>query len=127
LAIPRLIIVEDNIDFGDIVAEVAKFIGYEVDLATSVKQFHEVYAKYSHDVVIADISMPDADTDRFGFVDELIRTSCKAQIIILTGHSESLLRDTEAFAIENGLNILAAMRKPFEIDEFEKILQKAKK
>jgi DNA-binding NtrC family response regulator len=117
---PSLIIIDDEQIFADLLAEVATFVGYVAEIVTDVRQFHEVYAKHSYDVVTLDISMPDSDG--FEVIDELVKLNCQAKIIIISGHDEVLMNSAETLAKAKGLNIIAAMRKPIEVDEFEKVL-----
>ena len=121
MAKPRLIIVDDDPVFANFVAEIAKFSDFEVDAVTSVRQFRELYALHTHDIVTTDISMPD--TDGYELIDELAAMGCTSEIILISGIEEALLHGAVTLARAKNLNVIAAMRKPFEVEEFEKILE----
>jgi DNA-binding NtrC family response regulator len=121
---PRLIIIDDDKIFAELLAEVATFVGYEAEVVSDIQQFSEIYAKQSYGVMTLDISMPDSDG--FEIIDELVKVNCQSKIIIISGHDEALMKSAETLAVAKGLNILTTMRKPIEVDDFEKVLEEAK-
>lgn len=118
----RLIIVDDDLTFGNFVAEVVKMIGFDVDVVTSVKQFKQLFQNAHYDVVTMDISMPTMDG--FEFIDELVSLNCQAEIILLSGMDETILNGAHKIATTKGLNVIAVMRKPFDVEELEAVLLK---
>jgi DNA-binding NtrC family response regulator len=121
---PNLLIIDDDQIFGELLAEVATFSGYEVEIISDFRQFKDLYAKHSYEVITLDISMPDADG--FEIIDELVKIGCQSKILIISGHDEALMKNAETLAQAKGLNIFATMRKPIEVNEFEEVLESIK-
>lgn len=118
---PRLIIIDDDQMFGELLSEIAKQVDFDVDVVTDFPSFNAIYPKYNYDILSLDISMPD--TDGFEMINALAEIECKAKIIIVSGHDETLMYSAEEYAKAKGLNIIAVMRKPIEVEEFENVLQ----
>jgi DNA-binding response OmpR family regulator len=118
--VPSLIIIEDDEIFGGLLSEVATFAGFEASVVSNTQQFSEAYAKQIPDLLTLDISMPDADG--FEMIDELVKLECQSKIIIVSGHDEAIMKSAETYAMAKGLNILATLRKPIEVEVFEELL-----
>ncbi|NKB54153.1 MAG: response regulator [Rhizobiaceae bacterium] len=57
----RILVVDDEADVGEFVAEVLTKEGFEVDLAQSGKFALECLQQQTYDVVLSDLNMPDVD------------------------------------------------------------------
>ena len=64
----------------------------------------------------------DPGVYKFEFINELVTLNCQAEIILISGQSELILNAAESLAKAKGLNVIATLRKPFDIDEFEALL-----
>jgi len=116
----RLIVIDDDITFGYLIAEIVNLLDLDVDIVTSVKQFHQLYKQHSYDIVTTDISMPDKDG--IEFINDLAALNCQAAVILISGKDASLLHGAEKLAQRKGLNLIATLQKPIDFDEFEDLI-----
>jgi len=116
----RLIVIDDDISFGNFVAQVAMGLDIDVDVVTSVKQFDTYYSRHNYDIVTTDLSMPNKDG--IELIEDLAKLDCKAAIIIISGKESLLLTSAEKIAKQKGLNIVATLQKPFDVEEFEAVV-----
>jgi len=117
---PRLIVIDDDASFGNFVAQVAMGLDIDVDAVTSAKQFEKLYSSHRYDIVTTDISMPDKDG--IELIKELADLDCQAAIIIISGKEQVILNGATKIAEQKGLNIVATLQKPFDVDEFEALM-----
>jgi CheY-like chemotaxis protein len=107
----RILIVEDDIDGGEMLAEVLRTAGATVDLACSAAQGMERIRKFRPHVLVSDLSLPDKDG--FAFVRELRATGSDEggwiPAISLSGHADP---DTSREAILAGFQLHVA--KPID-------------
>jgi DNA-binding NtrC family response regulator len=116
----RLIVIDDDASFGNFVSQVAMGLDIDVDVVTSVKQFEKLYSSHRYDIVTTDISMPDKDG--IELIEELAELDCQAAIIIISGKEQVILNGATKIAEQKGLNIVATLQKPFDVDEFEALM-----
>jgi CheY-like chemotaxis protein len=57
----KVLVIEDNIEMGEIIAELLTLEGFQVDLAESGSQAFTLLKKTMPDMIICDINMPGMD------------------------------------------------------------------
>lgn len=57
--VPRLLLVDDNIDLADATSAFLRRAGFEVEIAGTGKQALDISATFLPEVVVCDISLPD--------------------------------------------------------------------
>lgn len=119
---PRMIVIDDEIEMADYVADAAKIIGFEVTITTHAQQFREASSQALHDVMVIDMFMPD--TDGFELIEELAEQRCDTAIILISGKDASLLQGAAKIAEASGLHVLGTLIKPFAMAEIETVLQR---
>jgi CheY-like chemotaxis protein len=85
-AAKRLLVVDDNVDAANSIAELLQMDGHEVCVAHSAAAALAKFADFRPDVVLLDIGLPDEDGYRV--VQQLRGSGGTAQIIALTGHGQ---------------------------------------
>ncbi len=87
----RILVVEDDIDSGDMLAELLRTCGATVDVARSAAQGLELIRRFRPHVLVSDLSLPDKDG--FAFVRELRATGSEEggwiPAIALSGHADA--------------------------------------
>jgi CheY-like chemotaxis protein len=116
----KVLIVDDEKDFLDIIAERIRARGMDVSATTSAEDALKQVEKKSYDVVIMDFMMPAMDG--FRAIKLMKAQQPQMQIILLTGNvpDEKLL---EAKA----LGALAVIEKPPDLADLIQIIRKAKR
>ena len=117
--LPRLIVVDDEVNMGELVKDVANVAGFD-----AVHYIHASEFVAHHDdraaVIVLDLFMPDFDG--IEMIRLLAGMECKSALILISGVDKSVLHSAHELAIEHGLNIVGALQKPFHPSELQKLL-----
>ena len=106
----NILIVDDDIDFAEGMADVVNLEGHQVFMAFNGQQAIEAIKKYPVDVVLMDIRMPGMNgTDT---VLKLKEIKHDVNIVMMTGYSDKELQDQ---ALENGA--ISVLNKPVNNDD----------
>ena len=75
---------------------------------------------YEQDVVLLDLQMPDIDG--IETIRSLAAKSCPSALVLISGYDQGVLAAAEELARDYGLNVLATITKPFDLDVLLAIL-----
>ncbi|MEW5964934.1 MAG: response regulator transcription factor [Pseudomonadota bacterium] len=81
----RLLIVEDNARFGQLLADHLKATGFTVDLARTARDFRELADRGRHDLLLIDLALPDGDG--VDLVREIRRKGSSVPVLVLTARA----------------------------------------
>ena len=116
----RLLIIDDEADFGKFVSRVASALGYEVEVTTQSADFMAAVQRAPPDVIILDIVMPGMN----GI--ELIRwlgeQHSAARIIVVTGFNPHYAQMVEGLGIAHGIRSITSLLKPIAIADLKAVL-----
>jgi two-component system, OmpR family, response regulator len=106
---PRVLVVDDEADVGDLLAYGLSAAGFEVAVATTGASALSTTKRWSPDVIVLDVMLPD--TDGFALFPQ-IRSITASPVIFLTARSHNADR-------ERGLKLGASdyVAKPFDMDD----------
>lgn len=110
MADKRLLVVDDEPDFGDFVRQVAEGSGYEVTVTTGGKEFMEVYDDVDPTVVVLDMVMPEIEGTEL--VQWLAARRCDAKVIIITGFHPDYAAVAGKLGKIRGLKSVTTLVKP---------------
>ena len=117
----KLLVVDDETDFAEFVAEVAEEMDFTVLSTDSPEEFTELYS-VDINIIVLDLFMPGID----GI--ELLRflydNKSQASIVFMSGKDTSVLHSAQKLALEQGMTVLGILQKPFRAEELENILSK---
>lgn len=115
----KLLVVDDEPDFAELVCDVAAEVGLETHAAHDFAQFE---ARFSPDldVIALDLSMPESDGIKL--TGWLAERNYAANVILLSGVDRQILETTKELATARGLNVIGALQKPVSIDKLEALL-----
>lgn len=110
----KILVIDDNDQFLEIMRECLEKAGYEVLLASDGKIGVELYRKNKPDLVITDVIMPEKDGAEVIF--DLQKEFPGIKMIAMTGGGQG---DAQAYlkSITEFSNVKYAFEKPFALDE----------
>lgn len=109
----RLLVVDDEIEFGEIIERIATKLDYEVCTTTRPSEFRKMYDEFNPTHIFMDVIMPEMDGVEL--VQWLSQRGCTAKVVILSGSSASYINSTRDIASDSHLNIVATLTKPCKI------------
>lgn len=116
----RLLVLDDETDFAQYVASVAKEIGFSVQTADCGDDFKQAFDDFSPDVVSIDMIMPDLDGVQV--LEFLASRKCTARIVIISGFTPFYLHCARELAEGLGLQTPTLMSKPVHLKDLRESL-----
>lgn len=117
----RMLVIDDQPDLCEFIAEVASGVGFDVRAVTDPEAFRRSYAEFRPTLVVLDLQMPEAD----GI--ELLRfladRGSRAHVLVASGMDNRILQTAEAVGRSRGLNMLGALQKPILVPDLESRLR----
>ncbi len=115
----RILIVDDNKELREILAEYLKEAGESVEGANNGREALEQFEKNPYDLIITDLNMPELTG--IDLIKEVAKKETGAEFIIITGYASL---DTAIEAIKVGA--FDYIVKPFRMEELRVIVKNAK-
>ena len=97
----RLLIIDDEPDFCDFVADVAEHIGFETLKVTEPLKFKQAYRSFEPCAIVIDMVMPEIDG--FEVLHWLVEQECTAKVLIVTGYNPLYARSAQLQSSAKGL------------------------
>jgi DNA-binding NtrC family response regulator len=115
----KVLLVDDDADFTDVLSERMESRGVGVDTAASGGEALEKVKDKSYDAIILDLAMPEMDG--IETLKRMLADNPDLQVILLTGHA-TLAKGVEAMK----LGAMDFLEKPAEIQKLMEKIEKAK-
>lgn len=116
----KLLIVDDDTAFRELVTTVAHELDYTVMGIGDGTEVDKTELAFRPDVILIDMVMPQIDG--IEVLRKLLDRDVDARMIFVTGHSPTFLKAAEALATANGLERIETIAKPFELAELRRVL-----
>jgi EAL domain-containing protein (putative c-di-GMP-specific phosphodiesterase class I) len=116
----RLLVVDDQEDILDFVAQVAEGVGWQVSQAGTATVFREQVQSFGPSLIILDLQMPG--TDGIELLRWLGRQHVRAPVLISSGMDQRVLTSAEQLALSLGLNVAGVLQKPIMLADLEGLL-----
>ena len=116
----RLLVVDDEPDFADVVRKVAERQGFVVEVLTDSRDFEEVYTRFAPSTIMLDIIMPDVDG--IEIVQWLARHGNTAKVIVATGYNPDFARAARGLAQARGQFAVTTLNKPVSMADLRAAL-----
>jgi EAL domain-containing protein (putative c-di-GMP-specific phosphodiesterase class I) len=117
----KLLVVDDEADFGEFVAEVAEDMDFDVKVTDDPLQFASLYS-VDIDVFVLDLFMPGVDgIELLRFLSD---NKSKASIVFMSGKDMGVLHSAQELALEQGMSVLGTLQKPFRAEDLEHVLNR---
>jgi CheY-like chemotaxis protein len=106
----RLLVVDDEVEFAEVVRDLADRNGFTVSVAHNGVDARLHYTEFHPDVIVLDIVMPQADG--IAFIEWLGSQGSTARLIVVTGYNPSYAKLAERLAEARGLSSVSVLTKP---------------
>src|SRR3954471_3476733 len=116
---PSMLIVDDEPDVADVIAEFAARAGYAVTTTYTPQAFDEVYHD-GFDVVILDLWMPGVDG--IELIRRLAARRSQARLVLVSGFDRRVLEAAQQLALSHGLRVAGALGKPLRLAALMELL-----
>jgi len=120
MSLPKLIVIDDEIDLAGFVGDVATQAGFAVEQFNNARIFKDKYNKCA-DVIVLDLIMPGVDG--IEIIRYLAEIKCNALLILMSGFDSGVLHSAQTLATEHGLNFAGSLNKPFRANELSELLK----
>ena len=117
----RLLIVDDDATIGALVARIANRAGYQTMQVATSDDFLERVRAWGPTHIIVDLQMPVVDG--LELLSQLASDQSTARIILISGAGERVLDAARQVGLARGLDVAAALAKPFTPTELEGVLR----
>ena len=111
---PKLIVVDDEEALAGFVRDVAEQAGYLTELFHDAESFRNKYSDDAH-VIVLDLLLPGEDGVEL--IRHLAQIGSDACLILISGFDPGVLHSAQKLAIEQGLNFIGSLGKPFRHHE----------
>lgn len=118
---PQLLIVDDEPDMAKFLSDVAEGMGFDVKIATSAKEFQDIYSATTPAGILMDIVMPEMDGNEL--LEWLALQNKYTPVILMSGYDGEYLQTAATLAEARGAIIIAGLAKPIRIIDLEPLLK----
>lgn len=126
---PRLLIIEDEVDISDILAELGQEAGFAVRESSGIETAKAAYQEFSPSLIILDLGLaaePDHDPaegdEGLQMLKFLAESSCEARIVIISGMSRRKRELNQVRGQGMNLKVIGHIPKPFDVDVVQNLL-----
>ncbi len=110
---PRLLIIDDEPDICDLIADIAEAHGFEVASVSNPSHVEEKLQSFQPGAIMMDLVMPG--TDGVELLRQLGSTIKGCAIVLMSGHDSRVLNSAKRLGSAHGLNIVATQEKPIDV------------
>lgn len=116
----RLLVVDDERDFAEMVTRVATRLGYAATVTTTPGDFMSRYTTEPPDVVVLDIVMPDKDG--IELMRWLVDQGCRARVVIISGYNPAFANAAKMIGEFGGQMPITYLQKPVKLADLRAAL-----
>jgi EAL domain-containing protein (putative c-di-GMP-specific phosphodiesterase class I)/ActR/RegA family two-component response regulator len=109
----RLLVIDDEEDICDIIAELAGRRGLEVKTLSNTEGVEAILKAFDPDFVMLDLMMPG--TDGVELLRLLAEHAKRARLCLISGSDARVLNSARRLGSAHGLDIIAALEKPLDV------------
>lgn len=118
----RILIIDGNPEICRLLRRLSERLGYEASILDNPLDLEPAYIGFAPNVIALDLEMPQRDG-----VEILRRLSAlesESAIMLISGAQTCVIQTAERLATSLGLNIAGTVRKPVDLEAFERHLQR---
>jgi EAL domain-containing protein (putative c-di-GMP-specific phosphodiesterase class I)/AmiR/NasT family two-component response regulator len=117
----KLLVVDDEVDFAEFVADVAENIDFNV-ISTADPTEVETLFLQDWNIIVLDLFMPHIDG--IELLRLLSKSKSSASIVLMSGKDKGVLNSAQKIAEEQEITVLGVLQKPFFAKQLEVVLAK---
>ena len=117
----KLLVVDDEVDFAEFVADVAESMDFNV-ISTDDPTEVETLFLQDLNIIVLDLFMPHIDG--IELLRLLSKSKSSASIVLMSGKDKGVLNSAQKIAEEQEINVLGVLQKPFFAKQLEVVLAK---
>jgi len=107
----RLLIIDDEPAVGALIARIAARVGYQTLVIDRADDFMQHVHTWQPTHIVMDLQMPVVDG--LELLSRLAAVHCTAIIVLISGVDDSVVNAARQVGTAHGLNVTAALTKPF--------------
>ena len=120
MALPRLLLIDDEPALAAFVAKAADMCGFEPVIAEQDQQFRDLFQEGRPQMVALDLGMPGMDgVELLRF---LASEGFKEPVLIISGFDRRILESAFRLGEAIGLQMVGPLEKPARLEQLEEIL-----
>jgi sensor c-di-GMP phosphodiesterase-like protein len=124
----RLLIIDDEEDICDLIAEIGERRGLEPRTTSNAEKVDQILSEFTPDVIMMDLMMPG--TDGVELLRLLSEKAKSAKLCLISGSEARVLNSARRLGSAHGLDVIAALEKPLSIQTlngfFDQVLNSTK-
>lgn len=117
----RALILDDEPSIGRVLCRLAAAAGFAAQAVTETRAFQTEYYRALPDVVLLDLDI--GGEDGLSQLRFLAATNYRRALVFMSGYDRRVLSHAERLGRDLGLNVIAAVSKPFRADELTVLLK----
>ncbi|MDP9126855.1 MAG: EAL domain-containing response regulator, partial [Pseudomonadota bacterium] len=118
----RMLVIDDEEDICEIIAEVGTNRGLEVKTLSNTENVSSVLSSFKPDFIMLDLMMPG--TDGVELLRLLSEHTKDAKLCLISGSDARVLNSARRLGSAHGLDVVAAMEKPLDMTVLTTLLSK---
>ena len=124
MALPRLLLIDDEPALAAFVAKAAGMCGFEPVIAEQDQQFRDSFRDNRPKMVALDLGMPGMDgVELLRFLAE---HDYKSPVLIVSGFDERVLDSASRLGETLGLSMVGPLSKPVRLEELERLFSEVR-
>ncbi len=119
--VPRLLVIDDDTGITSLFETITEDLHFSVKCVNDFESIGSTLASFDPDIIFLDLRLPGYDG--IEVLQYFAEVGCKAKIFLISGVDQGTLEAAGEVGKLHKLNILGTIKKPFDLDDIEKILK----
>lgn len=117
----KLLVIDDDEGITDLIKTITMGMEFRVNCVHDYESIGSTYQAFNPDIIFLDLKLPGYDGVEV--LHYLADVGCRSKIFLISGVDKTTLESAGEVGRLNHLNVVGALKKPFTIDDVEKVLR----